>query len=230
MPAPLPRPAILGAGALVLACWFSGRAAAQRPASPGPPDVDAAAPSREPVPAPMTREPAGKEASHASLFVGRGGRRVLLVDYPWARHDQASIEIRLVSGQNPRAEDLKPLGFVARHFHGKVRVKVYDVQDAAVVGEATRPLKVDEAEFQIVGKRSSLGTQAVYLARPIPPRESPPGASAVYCLLPSWSINRGLLHLDLPRRFFAPSGKLRVWFLRGRDVLWSQTLDWPGMK
>jgi len=208
----------------------TGPTAAQAAESPQPPDFDAAAPPLEPVSSPAARKPAEKEASFASLFVGRGGRRVLLVDYPWARHDDASIEIRLLSGGAPGAEEIRPLGFVARHFRDKVRMKVFDVQDAAATGDTTRPLTVDETEFEIVGSRSSLGSQAVYLVRSIPPQESPPGAAAVYCLLPAWSINRGLLHLDLPREHFAPAGKLRVWFLRGRDVLWSQTLEWPGMK
>jgi hypothetical protein len=208
----------------------AGPVDAQRPESPQPPDVDAAAPPLEPVPSPTAGKPAEKETSFASLFAGRGGRRVLLVDYPWARHDDASIEIRLLSGEAPGAEEIRPLGFVARHFRGKVRMKVFDVQDAAATGDTARPLTVDETEFEIVGSRTSLGSQAVYLVRSIPPQESPPGAAAVYCLLPAWSINRGLLHLDLPREHFAPAGKLRVWFLRGRDILWAQTLEWPGMK
>jgi len=227
----LPRwPTVSGTAVLVFLGLAAGPGAAQGAESPQPPDFEAAAPPFEPLPSPAARKPAEKEASYASLFVSRGGRRVLLVDYPWARHDDASIEIRLLSGEAPGIDKVRPLGFVARHFRGKVRMKVYDVQDAAATGDTSRPLTVDETEFEIIGSRSSLGSQAVYLVRTIPPQESPPGATAVYCLLPAWSINRGLLHLDLPREQFAPAGKLRVWFLRGRDVLWSQTLDWPGMK
>jgi hypothetical protein len=216
---------------LLLSCGLAAMpAAAQGPQPPLPPDVDAAAPPLEPVPSPAARKPVEKEASHASLFAARGGRRMLLIDYPWARHQNASVEVRLLSGEGPGAATIRPLSFVARHFHGKVRSKIYDVQDAAANSDTAEPLNVDETQFEVVGRRNSLGRQVVYLVRSIPPHESPPGASAVYCELPSWSINRGLLHLDLPGEQFAPAGKLRVWFLRGRDVLWSQTLNWPGMK
>jgi len=221
---------VLGTAVFVFLGLATGLAAAPGAESPQPPDFDAAAPPFEPVPSPAAGKPAEKEATFASLFAGRGGRRVLLVDYPWARHDDASIELRLLSGEAPGREEVRPLGFVARHFRGKVRMKVYDAQDAAATGDTARPLTVDDTEFEIVGSRNTMGSRAVYLVRSIPAKESAPGAAAVYCLLPAWSLNRGLLHLDLPREHFAPAGKLRVWFLRGRDVLWSQTLDWPGMK
>lgn len=51
--------------------------------------------------------------------------------------------------------------------------------------------------------------------------------AAFYPLRP-WSLDRRTLYLDLPEAYFAQPSKLRVWFMRGRDVVWTETVDWPG--
>ncbi len=51
--------------------------------------------------------------------------------------------------------------------------------------------------------------------------------AAFYPLRP-WSLDRRTLYLDLPETYFAQPSKLRVWFMRSRDVVWTETVDWPG--
>ncbi len=178
---------------------------------------------------PTAQPTAPPSTSFVTLFDGRGGRR-LLVEYPWSRHRDVSIELRLVTGEQPSVAGVRPLGFVAKHFHGDIRKQIYDVQDAGAGGVVVRTFEVDGADYEILGGRTSLGGTATCIVREYPKAEPPPGAHAVYCLLPSWSINRKLLSIDLPEAHFAETGQMKVWFLRGDTILWSQTLDWPGAK
>jgi hypothetical protein len=51
--------------------------------------------------------------------------------------------------------------------------------------------------------------------------------AAFYPLKP-WSLDRRTLYLDLPETHFARPSSLRVWFMRGNDVVWLETIAWPG--
>ena len=92
-------------------------------------------------------------------------------------------------------------------------------------------LERNKIEFEIIGRRNSLGKPSVCIARRIASDDDPtPGAAAVYCLLDCWSLHKGLLNLDLPPAYFSQPGKLYVWFLRDGKVLWEEVEDWPGYK
>ena len=86
----------------------------------------------------------------------------------------------------------------------------------------------DGIDFEIIARRNSLDRPAVCVARAVPKDDPTPGAGAAYCLLPGWSINDGLLYLDLPPEYFAESGELHVWLLRDGDVVWAAQENWPG--
>ena len=167
--------------------------------------------------------------SFVSLVQTRIGQQTLVVDYPWKVHDRPSVEVRLVTKKAKDPREARPLFFVGEHFKGEVSLKVYDCLDAAAAVGTTKPLKVGDIEMEIVGRRNSLGKPAVSIVRKIAADEDPaPGSGVVFCQLPAWSANRAMLCLDLPREYFAESGQLYVWFLRGKKVLWEQRVDWPG--
>ena len=72
-------------------------------------------------------------------------------------------------------------------------------------------------------KRETDGKHAEESGSAGPPR-------AVFLLLDSWAINDHLLNLDLPRDTFSQPGLLHVWFMRGGEVMWEETVPWPGTK
>ncbi len=171
-----------------------------------------------------------KPVSAATLVEERSGRNTLVVRYPWKVHRHPSIEVRLVTGEQADLSSARPWFFVHEYLKGDVTVHVYHCQDAAAGTGITQPMTKNEIDFEIIGRRNSLGKPSVCIARRVSNDDPAPGAAAVFCLLPSWSLNRGLLNLDLPPEYFAKSGKLFVWFLRDERVLWEQRLDWPGYK
>ena len=209
---------------LFTALFFGGSG----PASGQVPDPNAPPPN-ESFAAPTASPKGDGQTSFAALFAERGGHR-LMVEYPWSRHQDASIEVRLVTGERPTVAGLRPLAFAANHFHGNIRMQIYNVQDAGAGGVVIRTLEVEDAKYEVLGGLTPLGQPATCIARKFVPAEPPKGAHAVYCLLQPWSINRKLLSIELPKKYFAEPGKMKVWFLRGSEILWEQTLDWPGVK
>jgi len=170
--------------------------------------------------------------SYVSLMKGRTGRSTLVIEYPWKVHQMASVELRLVTADNPENAGLyraRPLLFVKNYLHGKVIVDVHHCRDRSFDAPTSRTFTEDEIEFEILGGRNTLGRPSVCVARRIPNSDPVPGASVAYCLLPSWSRNGQRLHLDLPVDYFAEPGKLYVWFIRDRKVLWEEVEDWPGI-
>ena len=173
-----------------------------------------------------------KAATCVSLVKGRGGDRPLVINYPWKVHLRPSIEVRLVTGKDAGPSGIRPLFFVEEHFKGEVKVTVYRCQDGADGMGTRQSLTENKLDFEVLGRRNSLGKPAVCVvhrfAADDPNPGDAPGAVAVFCSLPGWAINKRLLQLDLPREDFAQPGKLYVWFLRDDTILWKETVDWPG--
>jgi len=168
------------------------------------------------------------DTSFAHLVKERSGRHTLVINYPWKAHRQPSVEVRLVTGQQADLAGARPLFFAKQYLKGEVTVNVYHCHDASAGVATSQPLTKNEITFEIIGRRNSLGKPSVCIARHIPNDEPAPGAAVVYCLLPSWSLDKGMLNLDLPPEYFAKPGKLFVWFLRGEKVLWQEVEAWPG--
>jgi hypothetical protein len=156
------------------------------------------------------------------------GEPFLAIHYPWKVHAQPSVEVRLVTGEDPDPSGIRPLFFIKEFMKGEVSVKIYRAEDEAAGAGAKLPLKEKEIDFEILGRRNSLGKPAVCVARRVPGDDPAPGTGVVFCRLPSWSVNKRLLWLDLPREYFAEPGKIHVWFLRADKVLWAEQVDWPG--
>jgi len=200
---------------LMMAVWLtcpSGAVVAQ------PPDADSA------------KSRPKKPTSFVSLVTQQTGDPALIVRYPWKVHQRPSVEIRLVRGAGADLSEVRPLYFVKEFFKGVMTVNVYHCQDRAAGVPLSRPLKEKGIEFEILGRRNALGRPAVSVARRVPSDDPAPGSGLVFCLLPAWAVDERLLHLELPPKYFAPPGKLYVWFLRDDEVLWEQMLDWPGLK
>ncbi len=175
---------------------------------------------------PTARRP--KATSCVSLVKRRGGERALVIDYPWKVHRRPSVEVRLVTGKDPGPSVVRPLFFVNEYMKGEVKVTLYRAEDASAGGKVRKPLTEKEVEFEILGRRNSLGKPSVCVVHRFAAKEPAPGTTAVYCLLPAWAINKKLLYLDLPREDFVQPGKLYVWFLRDDRVLWTEAVEWPG--
>lgn len=208
---------------MALLGWTAGSAGAEPPGNP-PPGADTGR---------------SKATSYASLMAERGGDRVLLIDYPWRVYRRPSVEVRLVTARDAKPSAIRPLYFVREYMKGEVAVRLYRCEDEAASGPVRKPLiekrlspkkEEEEAGFEIVGRRNSLGRLSVCVVERLPPRDPAPGTVAVFCMLPEWALGKRLLYLDLPRDEFSEPGKMYVWFLRDETVLWKETLDWPGYK
>ncbi len=158
----------------------------------------------------------------------RGGGQVLVVSYPWKVHSRPSVEVRLVTGEDPGPSVIRPLFFVEDYLKGAAKVSLWRCQDKATVKGVREPLTASDVEFELVGGRNSLGEPSVCVVHRFEADKPGAGTAAIYCRLPAWAIDKRTLYLDLPREDFAERGKLYVWFLRQGTILWRETLDWPG--
>ena len=193
-----------------------------------------------------------EETSRMAIVEEVDGDRTLVVHYPWKVHDRCSIEVRLVTGKPTKAgkappdvEEARPLYFLANLMKGDVTINLYRCQDEAAgtpqrhvftereyggsLDDEDEDEEFTEIEYEILGRRNRLGRPSVCVARRFSNDGPAPGATAIFCLLEPWAIDEGLLNLELPPKYFAKPGKLRVWLLRNDKVVWEQRADWPGI-
>jgi hypothetical protein len=171
------------------------------------------------------REP--QKTSFVSLIKQRDGDLILVIEYPWKVHARTSIEVRLVTGENPKPVEAPPMRFLQTRMKGKVTEAVHYCLDRSAEVEQRKPFKADGLDFEILGRRSAMEKPSVCIVQRMGDK-SVPGTAAAMLMLHSWAINEKLLYLDLPREEFSDAGKLHVWLLRGDTVLWKETVDWPG--
>jgi len=184
----------------------------------------------------LVNSPSGEEASktgqpkgtsYASVFALRPGEPTLVVEYPWKAHAIPSVEVRLLTGELPEPAEIRPLVFMKNFMKGDVNIRVYRCYDHSASSPTRVAFTEKDIDFEAVGQRNSLGKPSVCLLHRI--TEGPaPGAGAVFCLLDSWAVNKGLLYFDLPKEYFPKPGTLRVWFFGRGDLVWSEMVAWPG--
>ncbi|MBN2474750.1 MAG: hypothetical protein JXB62_09090 [Pirellulales bacterium] len=180
-------------------------------------------------PDPAANEAVPKKAtSYVSIVKQQTGDPALVIQYPWKVHQRPSIEVRLVTSDGAGGREVRPLFFVKEFFRGAMTINVYACLDRGAGVPMSRSVTEQGIDFQIFGRRNALGRPAVSVACEVPADDPAPGAAVVFCLLPDWAIDGDLLHLELPPEHFTSPGKLYVWFLRGGEVLWQETCDWPG--
>ncbi len=166
--------------------------------------------------------------ARVSIVKHRTTQPLLKIDYPWTKHENASVEIRLATGETVNEAGILPIFFATKYLEGDVRVTVYQAQDAAAGTGTVTPITKDGLDYDIVGQRNSLGKQAVSIGCEFPSGDPAPGTAVSFCRLPSWALSKRTLLIDLPASYLAKPGPLTVWFLRGDTVVWTQKLDWPG--
>ena len=182
---------------------------------------------------------AGQPKGNAAAEVGRGecfvsvfeqptGEPILIIDYPWRRHARPSVEVRTLDDTEVGNSLIRPLFFVSDIMKGKVTTGVYHYQDLCEDVPQTATFAEGDIDFEILAQRNSLERPSVCVACRSEPVNSPPEARVAFCLLDAWAVNERMLHLELPPEYFSQPGKIRVWLLRGKDIVWSETAAWPG--
>jgi hypothetical protein len=153
-----------------------------------------------------------------------------MVSYPWKRHARPSIEIQELEGKEPNDGQMTPLFFLHDIMKGKVTQAVYLCQDRGAEVPQTATFSQDDIDFEAFGARNSFDRPSVCVACRTKPDPSGPEttARAIFCLLNAWATDQRSLFLELPRSYFTKPGLIRVWFLAGKDILWTQVVEWPG--
>jgi hypothetical protein len=176
-------------------------------------------------------QPAEKAAGgRVSLQPWRQGGPRLWVSYPWKLHSHASLELYLATGQDTKRPELRPMFFLRTFMPGQMTSLVHECLDHSEDAEDHRSHKAKGIDFQIIGRRNSLERPSVLVVRRVEGHTSTPDVAAVLPILPCWALSERLLCVDLPADSFAEAGLLRVWLLRGDQILWSEAMDWPGKK
>lgn len=158
-----------------------------------------------------------------------GSDPLLLVDYPWAIHEGASVEVRALPETEVDPSEIRPLGFAKDYLRGELATWVYRCHDQGADAPLSRTRSQNGYDFEIFAGRNHLGKPAACVAYVIEhERKKELVPAAAFCELSDWAVNEHLLYLTLPRKYFARPARLRVWMLRGNDQVWSKTVSWPG--
>jgi hypothetical protein len=180
---------------------------------------------------PVYTPPKGSISCHAELSVvqDQGDAPILVVKYPWGAHPQASVEVCLLPKDVPDSPAIRPLnlgGRLARDKDGKLVTAVYKCQDDAASATTAVSVTDGNQDFDLLGSRNSLGSAAVAVGwKTHTPDQRTIHHSAFY-RLQSWAADSDTLMLDLPPEHFCRPGTLKVWLLRGDEVVWSETTPW----
>jgi hypothetical protein len=196
-------------------------------------------------------EPARGE-SFVSVITQPSGGPILVVKYPWKRHAKPSVEVRVLDPSEVDKPLIRPLFFRHDIMKGDVTTAVYQCQDNSDELPQTATFSEGNADFEVFGARNSLGRPAVCVACRIVPEAAAdetaslladlartgqetmlsmkfrPEMRAAYCLLDAWAVDRRTLYLELPASHFSQRSKIRVWLLRGKDIVWTANMTWPG--
>jgi hypothetical protein len=199
----------------------------------------------------LLSEPARGEA-FVSVITQPTGEPILVVKYPWKRHAKPSIEVRVLDPSEVDNPLIRPLFFRHDIMKGDVTKSVYRCQDDSEDTSQTATFSEGNADFEIFGARNSLGRPAVSVAcriapaeispetksrfseralaelEPLLPLRSEPETRAAYGLLDAWAVDERTLYLELPPSHFSQRSKIRLWFLRDKDVVWTANINWPG--
>ena len=167
--------------------------------------------------------------SYVEVSTWPQGKPVLLVRYPWKLHGQPSVEVRLLTDKEPDTAEIKPLAFVAALMKGDVTLAVYHYLDLTEETRHTRTFKRNDLSFEVVSLKNHLGNAAGQVVFP-PNREiNDTICRVVFFPLEPWAADAENLRLELPAEYFSRPTRVRVWFYREGNVVWWQTVPWPGI-
>lgn len=160
----------------------------------------------------------------------------------WAMWEETKVQIHQATDDAQQYPQEKRItGYFPRVFKPNADEDEDEAKRAQAreIGEKISQLKTSLASmrkipFDLFSQRNSLGRRAAMLANEMKDSDreaaAPTVRRAVFPIIEDWSADETLLQLDLPRRHFDKPMKLRVWFMRHGKVVWTETIDWPGMK
>jgi len=186
-------------------------------------------------PAQNTIKPLRDETNYVSIESPAGGEPMLVVRYPWTKHKDPSVEVRTYVEGEVESLRVRPLHFRHDFMTPEISKAVYDCQTSAESVRTLIDFDMREIEFVGLGDRNQLGRAAVCLTCRTkvlkPNRELFPDLArrAAFPLLASWAVDDETLFLSLPDLNFAEPAKMRVFFLRGDTIVWSEAVKWPGL-
>ncbi|NUQ63167.1 MAG: hypothetical protein HUU20_11875 [Pirellulales bacterium] len=155
------------------------------------------------------------------------GDPILVVNYPWIRHQRPTIEIRRLD-DTPETTAARPLYFGSEYMHGTNLAAMYRCEELSAGLPASTEFTKDEVRFIVTGRRNPLEKPSVVVRCQSEKPGPRYGVRAVYGLLEAWAVNNKTLFLELPREDFAQPGRIEAVFYRGEDVVWTERADWPG--
>jgi hypothetical protein len=127
---------------------------------------------------------------------------------------------------SPAIRPLDLAGRLAHNKDGKLVKAVYKCQDDAASTPTAVSVTDGELNFDILGNRNSLGSAAVAVGWKTPRPDGKVIHRSAFYRLQSWAADNDTLMLDLPPEHFCRPGTLKVWLLRGDEVVWSETVPW----
>jgi hypothetical protein len=233
---------LYSASAMLLVLLFgSSPAIGQLPRPAAPTGKSAAgehAPAALPEKPPDAEKPAAEShGSHIEVIIEPEGKLALAVHYPWHVHRRASVEVELRADKEAQIGHPHPLGFVAEWMKGDMTNAVYAAREQSAAGSTSKTMTLKGREFDIRGSLNALGKRGVCVVaaakRPLnegllAKHIAEEGPRTVFYLLGSWAVDDSTLRLELPHEEFSKPGTLHVWFLREGDVVWSESVHWPG--
>lgn len=173
-----------------------------------------------------------EEGEYAEILLQEDGKPLLVVNFPWQRFTETSVEVRTLAADEVDSKVVFPLFFHARTMKGDVGIAIDRARIGAekVATEAT--FTKDEVEYRVLGNRNVLGKPSIAVACRTtlvrPGGEKVISPRAIYPRLEPWSTDARTLFLSLPAESFRRPGKIRVWLLRGANIVWWENVDWPG--
>ncbi len=182
-----------------------------------------------------SRAAEGQTASYVSIETPAGGEPMLVVRYPWTVHKNPSIEVRTYIAEEEESVRIRPLHFLHTFMKDKVTVTVYDTQAASAETRTTAKFLQGDIKFEAVGERNILGRPAVCVTcetevlKPNKEAFREKARWAIYPFMEPWAADDETLFLSPPEPTFVAPVKIRVFFLRDDDLIWSQTMQWPGL-
>lgn len=177
-----------------------------------------------------------QKTNFVSIETPAGGEPMLVVRYPWTVHKNPSIEVRTYVEGEEESVRIRPLYFCHAFMKDQITIDVYEIQAAAAAIRTTGEFVQGDMEFTAIGDRNLLGRPAVCVTCETavlkPNKEAFPEKArwAIYPFAELWAADNKTLFLSPPEPTFAGPAKIRVFFLRDGNVVWSETKQWPGLK
>jgi hypothetical protein len=169
--------------------------------------------------------------SYVSVLSRPTGEPILVIRYPWKRHERPSVEVRILDEAEVGNPLIRPQFFAHDLMKGDITKALFDCQDKSEDVAQRVTFAEGRTDFSIHGARNVLGRPSVCVSsRTIrtSTTDPPPETRAAFPLLRPWSIDQRTLYLELPAEHFSERSKIRIWLLRRKDIVWVADTTWPG--